>query len=256
VAKKPRTPPPPRKVQAPKQRQAPRKGVGADRQKGILFVIAGAGLVGLAVALIVIFVSGGKSGGGGDINAATDRKVARAMEAAGCTFVSKPVLPPLPGHRHPNGYHEDVPNPTTKVKWSTFPPSGGSHYGLWAVWGFYKQPVNPRQVVHNEEHGGVIIWWGPKVPAATVDQLQKFYFDSPTGVFGTPIAGLGNKIALTAWTGDPPRYYVDGYYGVGKLAVCPRFDEKAFATFRDAYRGRGPEGIPLSADTQGSGPQG
>jgi hypothetical protein len=252
VAKKPRTPPPPRKVQAPKQRQAPRKGIDADRQKTILYGIAGAGLVGLAVALIVIFASGGTSGGG-DIGPATDRKVARAMEAAGCTFVSKPVLPPK--HKQPSGFHLDVPTLTTKVKWSTFPPSGGAHYSLWAVWGFYRQPVNPRQVVHNEEHGGVIMWWGPKVPASTVDELQNFYFESPNSMFGTPIAGLGNKIALTAWTGNPAEYYRNGHYGVGKLATCTRFDEKAFETFRDAYRGQGPEGVPTSANVQGSGPQ-
>jgi hypothetical protein len=251
VAKKPRTPPPPRKVQAPKQRHTPRKGVDADRQKKILYGVAGAGLVGLAIALIVIFATGKK---GSDVEAGSDAKVAAAMRAAGCTFVSKPVLPPR--HKVPSGYHLDVPSLTTKVKWSTFPPSGGAHYGLWAVWGFYKQPVNPRQVVHNEEHGGVILWWGPEVPAATVDELQNFYFDSPTGVFGTPIAGLGNKIALTAWTGNPADYYRDGHYGIGHLAVCPRFDEKAFTTFRDTYRGHGPEGTPLAANTQGSGPQG
>ena len=71
---------------------------------------------------------------------------------------------------------------------------------------------------------------------------------------GTPIAGLGNKIALTAWTGDPAKYYKNGYYGVGQSAICPQFDEKAFTTFRDAYRGKGPEGIPLSSNKPGTGP--
>jgi hypothetical protein len=221
-----------------------------DRQKGILFGLAGAGLVGLAVALIVIFATG-KNGSGP--SAGSDTAVKKAMLAAGCTFVSKPVLPPT--HKGQT-FHEDSPTLTSKVKWSTFPPSGGGHYPSWAVWGFYQQPVNPRQVVHNEEHGGVILWWGPKVPAATVDELQNFYFESPTGMFGTPIDGLGNKVAITAWTGDPSRYYENGYYGVGKLSICPRFDEQAFKTFRDAYRGHGPEGVPLSSDTQGSGPQG
>ena len=67
------------------------------------------------------------------------------------------------------------------------PPSGGAHYGLWAVWGFYRQPVNPRQIVHNEEHGGVIIWWGPQVPSSTVDKLESFYGQKPEAMFGTPI---------------------------------------------------------------------
>ena len=72
---------------------------------------------------------------------------------------------------------------------------------------------------------------------------------------GTPIAGLGKKIALSAWTGDPAKYYRNHYFGVGHVAICSSFNEKAFATFRDAFRGQGPEGIPLSSDTPGSGPQ-
>ena len=211
----------------------------------ILFGLAGSGIVAL-VAVLIVIMAGGKS----KVTAATDKDVAAAMAAAGCTFTSKPVLPP----KHTN-FHNDVPKLTTKVEWSTFPSSGGAHYGLWAVWGFYREPVNPRNVVHNEEHGGVIIWWGPQVPAATVSKLESFYLESPGGMFGTPIAGLGKKIALAAWTGDPRRYYRKKYYGIGKLAVCAQFDEKAFTAFRDAYRGHGPEGVPLSADQPGMGPQ-
>ena len=147
-----------------------------------------------------------------------------------------------------------------KPHWSTFPPSGGGHYRLWATWGFYRKPVNPRKVVHNEEHGGVVIWWGPGVPKATVDQLAAFYHQSPVGMFGTPIAGLGDRIALTAWNADPswkgePAFaYKNHHYGIGRIAVCPRFDQKAFAAFRDAYRGRSPQGFPVSADRPGCGP--
>jgi Protein of unknown function (DUF3105) len=248
VAKKPRTPPPPRKVQAPKQRHTSRQGLDPARRRQLLYGAGGAVVIGVVIALVAVLASGKSS----NADAGSDKKVAAAMAAAGCTFLTKPVLPPV--HKVTSGFHADVPTLTSKVKWSTFPPSGGSHYGLWAVWGFYTQPVNERQVVHNEEHGGVIMWWGPKVSEETVAELRNFYDDSPTGMFGTPIAGLGNKIALTAWTGDPSRYYQDGYYGVGHLATCTKFDQKAFETFRDAYRGHGPEGVPLSADQQGSGP--
>ena len=172
------------------------------------------------------------------------------MTAAGCTVRTLPVLPPKDG----KNFHNDVPTLTSPVKWSTFPPSGGGHYQLWAVWGFYRTPVNPRMVVHNLEHGAVVIWWGSKIPSTTVDQLQKFYNEEPVGVVGTPIAGLGSKIALTAWTGDPSKYYRDGNYGVGHVATCSRFDEAAFRAFRDAFRGKGPEGIPLSVDKPGMGP--
>ncbi len=247
--KKPRTPPPPRKVQAPKRRVGPRRGLDADRRRTLLSGAGGVVAVGVAAFLIFHFASSSSGPGKG-----ADSKVAKAMAAAGCTFRS--VLPLPPKHDVPSGYHLDVPTLSTKVKWSTFPPSGGAHYPLWAVWGFYTDPVNPRQVVHNEEHGGVIIWWGPQVPASTIEQLRGFYNQQPDGVFGTPIAGLGKKIALTAWVGDPSRYYRNHYYGVGKIAICSRFDQKAFATFRDAYRGHGPEGIPLSLDEPGMGPNG
>ena len=179
--------------------------------------------------------------------------VKAAMLAAGCTY--RDVLP-KPPRKDPTNYHADFPtlsSPTAGL-WSTSPPSGGSHYELWAVWGFYTSPVNPRQVVHNEEHGAVVMWWGPKVPKATVEELRAFYDEQSIGMFGTPYAGLGDKIALTAWTGDPARYYRDGYFGTGHIAVCPSFDQKAFTTFRDAYLGKGPEGIPLVDDKEGMGP--
>jgi len=172
------------------------------------------------------------------------------MARAGCSYR---VVAPLPPKNGAN-FHEDAPTLAATVKWSTFPPSGGGHYGRWAVWGFYRNAVNPRKIVHNLEHGAVVIWWGPQVPAATVDRLEKFYGAIPNGMFGTPIAGLGDKIALTAWTGDPSRYYQGGYYGVGHIATCAHFDKAAFVAFRDAFRGKGPEGIPLSYDKPGMGP--
>jgi hypothetical protein len=246
VAKKSRTPRPPQRVQAPKRRVDTRKGspFGAFPRWG--WVVAGAAVV--ALAAVAAFAFGGGSSG------VSEASVAKAMTSAGCTYKSAPPKPPK---KNPTNYHADVPKlttPTTNL-WSTFPPSGGAHYGLWAVWGFYRQPVNPRQVVHNEEHGGVVLWWGPQVPSSTVDKLEAFYQQKPEGMFGTPLAGLGDKIALTAWTGDPTKYYRNGNFGIGHVAICSKFDQKAFATFRDAFRGKGPEGIPLSSDVPGSGPQ-
>jgi hypothetical protein len=173
------------------------------------------------------------------------------MEAAGCNYKTvKAYVPP--------GQGVHVNSLTKKFPWNTDPPSNGQHYPLWAVWGFYTQPVNPRMVVHNQEHGGVILWWGTNVPASTVDQLRSFYNEQPDGTFGTPYAKLGSKVAISAWTGDPAKYTQNGYYGQGHLAICPRLDGatlKAFEAFRNAYRGKGPEGIPLSLDKPGLGPQ-
>jgi hypothetical protein len=203
---------------------------------------------GLLGALWLAQVAAGKGGAGGADG--KDPKVAAAMARAACTYRAVAPYPPQPGKI----YHADSPTLRTKVKWSTFPPSAGGHYAFWAVWGFYRKAVNPRKVVHNLEHGGVVIWWGPRVPDATVDRLEAFYREQPDGMFGTPIAGLGSKIALTAWAADPKRAYRNGYYGFGHVAVCPRFDPAAFAAFRQALRGVGPERIPIEFNKPGMGP--
>jgi hypothetical protein len=235
-------------VQAPKRRdtKAPSNPL-ADWPRWV-WVAGGGFIVGIAIVVAFVVSSGGGAGSTAPVKA--------AMLAAGCTY--RDVLP-KPPKKDPTdqigGYHADVPSLTTPTKglWSTSPPSGGAHYQLWAVWGFYLTAVNPRQVVHDEEHGAVVIWWGPKVSKATIAQLQGFYDQQTDGVFGTPYASLGNKIALTSWTGNPNTYY-HGSYGIGHIAICPAFNQKAFATFRSAFRGKGPEGIPLSADREGCGP--
>ena len=196
MAKKPRTPPPPRKIQAPKQRHAPRQGLGADRTRMILYAVAAAGAIAVAIVLIVL-VAGGKSSSAKVASGASDPKVKQAMLAAGCTFVSKPVLPPLHGN-----FHDDAPTDTTKVKWSTFPPSGGGHYAAWAIWNFYTDPCRPTEPSTTSSTAG---WYlvGPKVPDSTVSQLRDFYNESPTGMLGTPLAGLGDKVASAHGSATP-----------------------------------------------------
>jgi len=243
MAKKARTPPPPRQ-QGPKKRDTTLPSRRSPRSAAISGVLVGVAIV---VAVILFMSLRNKSSSNDSITPPT-----AAMAAAGCTLKSVPPLPPTAGKTA--SYHEDSPTLTSKVKWSTDPPSAGGHYPLWAVWGFYDTPVNPRRVVHNEEHGGMIIWWGDKVPDSTVAKLRAFYDESPAGMVGTPYPTLGNKIALTAWTGDPVKYNQRQDNGMGHIAICPTFDEKGFKAFRDAYRGKGPEGIPLSADQPGTGP--
>jgi hypothetical protein len=241
VAKKAKTPRPP--VQAPKRRETKSSGLGGLPRWALALI--GLVAVGAVVGIVVAATGGGSGGSTSDIKA--------TMTAAGCTFRDVKPFAPTKGV-NAGGFHADSPTLTSHVKWSTSPPSAGGHYPEWAVWGFYRAPINPRKVVHNEEHGGVILWWGPKVPSATVDKLEAFYRESPNAMFGTPYPSLGNKIALTAWTGDPANYYRNGDYGTGHIAICPRFDEDAFKAFRDEFRGKGPEGIPESTNTPGSGP--
>ena len=246
MAKKPRTPPPPRRVQAPKQRHAPRQGLGDARKRLILYGAAGAGLVGLAVVLIVI-LAGGKNAKSG--NPGT---VAATLKAAGCTLATSKAAPSA---QHISSFDQSV-------TYSTYPPVSGRHYYQPAIWGNYTQEVDPRQAVHNEEHGGIDIWVGPDVSEAERQKISDFYDESPNAMLVTPIADTAkdveypkhappdSKIYLTAWTVE----IKNGNLGTGTnvIATCPRFNEKAFRAFRDEFRGKGPERFPVSVLTPGT----
>jgi Protein of unknown function (DUF3105) len=246
VAKKARTPPPPRRVQAPKQRHTGGGGLTPERKRSILWGAGGAVAIALIVVLVVVF-TGGKSGKAGDPSS-----VKSALAAAGCTLSTTPAAPAA---QHISSFNETV-------KYSTYPPVSGKHYFQPAIWGNYTQAVDPRTAVHNEEHGGVVIWVGPDVAPAERKQITDFYDESPNAMLVTPIddkskgtrypthAKPDAKVYLTAWTTEVENGQVTG--GQNVIATCPRFGEKAFTAFRDEFRGTGPERFPVSTLTPGT----
>jgi uncharacterized protein DUF3105 len=241
--KKTRTPPPPRRVQAPKVRSGSSGKPLTDderRRKLLLYGFGASGIVGLGLVIGLIFLLGHKSG-----SASSNTAVASTMRAAGCSYSTNPIKAPPQGEIHLAALSDPVHD------WTTNPPDGGQHFAQPAPFNFYDEAVPARIVVHNQEHGGVTVWYGPKVPAATKEKLRTFWNSSPNGLLVTPYASLGSKIVLTAWTGDPTRYQRNGYWGEGHFSSCGTFDEKAFSAFRDAFRGKGPERFPLSAMTPG-----
>jgi len=220
VAKKSRTPPPPKSVQAPKARG--REGSGAP--------LGGNGKwigIALAVVLVIAAIAAAVSLGSGKSPKATANasEVTKAMAAAGCTFHTYPSV----GRRHITTL---TPNPP--IKYNSFPPTSGPHYYVPAVWGSYDSPVSEYQAVHNLEHGGIVIQYGPGVPKDTITKIGDFYQSDPVALLVAPLPKLGDKVSVTAWT---------------HLALCPAFDQKAFTAFRDAFRYQGPEKFP-PADLQ------
>ncbi len=223
MAKKNRTPAPPKTVQAPKTRSSgggagsSLRGNGRWIAIGLVVVLI---VVGLAVGGVLKF---GSSGGTKASGSATG--VPKAMAAAGCTFHTYPSI----GRRHITTL-----NPNPPIKYNSFPPTSGPHYYIPAVWGSYDSPVSEYQAVHNLEHGGIVIQYGPGVSKASISQIADFYQSDPVALLVAPFPKLGNKISVTAWT---------------HLAVCPSFDQKSFTAFRDAFRYQGPEKFP-PADLQ------
>jgi Protein of unknown function (DUF3105) len=245
MAKKVRAPAPPRKVQAPKVRQKQDVGGGGGFAMPSTNVLIGAGLAGavaLVVLLVVMFSGGG--GGGGDVTTADVGKVRAAVTAAGGTLVVRPA----------DAAQQHMSDPNQRVSYQTFPASSGIHNPTTSIWGNYRNPVDPRQAVHNLEHGGVAVWYGPDISAADRGALDAFYEEDENGVIITPIPDpypgvtypkhdkLGSKIALTVWTAPEGAASEGTVY----IATLPKFDEAAFAAFRDTFRGKGPERFPIS----------
>lgn len=224
MARKDRTPNPPKRPQGPQRRSAPSGPRDADRQRRVLYILAATGVIGLVVALGVVFLGGG----GGD------EDIAATMEAAGCQLKAVPAG---------SGIHSVELDATSDPKWNTDPPTSGPHNDTPAVYGEYQAPLKISQVPHNLEHGAAFILYGRDVPAATVQRLRGFYNEDPLGLLLAPYPKLGDKIALGAWT-VPDDFEPGGTGGTAYLGTCTTFDQNAFSSFRDKLRFRGPERFP------------
>ena len=112
---------------------------------------------------------------------------APAATGVGCQITTPRTLTPL---------HEDG---ITPGEWDTDPPSSGPHNVNWADWGRYDTALPDTNAVHNLEHGGVIIWFGPQVPVATIDLIDTKLLKKGRKLLLLPREQLGGSLVATAW---------------------------------------------------------
>jgi hypothetical protein len=187
----------------------------------MLFIALGAGIVVAAGAVGIALAVGGGSGSDEGVAGACNRQ----------TFEGQ-------GARHVEELREGF-------EYNSTPATSGPHFPTPAIWNVYDQPVPEIRLVHNLEHGGVVVQYGDEVPPGAVQQIVDWYAEDPNGMIVAPLpedapANLANRITLTAWT---------------HLATCTTFDEDAFSDFRDDYRGPdgdAPEKFPLDDLTPGT----
>jgi uncharacterized protein DUF3105 len=223
LAKKARTPPPPRRpVQAPKQRSAPRT---PGEKRTLLYVLAFVALGVLLLGGVLAVVAFG--GGGGSSSA--------LVNTGACTEQEFKGLKP-----------EHINNPNATVDYNSFPPSSGPHYAQPAPWGIYPDAVKQTILVHNLEHGGIVVQYGKGVGQSDIDKLSSWYQDDPYGLVVAPYAKLGDKIAATAWNEPAYSQNQDANFdqvdpGHGFVLMCKSLDTGALSKFRDERRNKAGE---------------
>lgn len=167
---------------------------------------------------------------------------------------------PLPGQGEckvtittqlPNDGQTHVPI-CTEVEYSTNPPASGDHWPIWAAFGHYEQPVPREMLLHDLEHGAIVMAHDcegecPEVLAAFDQVIDDFGVDticvagmSPPLVESrfvvTPDPELDAPIALSAWRAtyvatciDPPSLaeFVEAHYGAGPENLCAQGKDPA-----------------------------
>jgi hypothetical protein len=128
--------------------------------------------------------------------------------------------------------------PDAERPYSSTPGTSGPHWdpsGL-ANWGVYSTPQAEEQLIHNLEHGGIVIWYDPAaLDAEQVGQLAQYVnTQTASGISGrykfilSPWEGpeLEAPIAVTAWR---------------QLLFLDEVDTGAIDEFARANYGRSPE---------------
>lgn len=187
-----------RRARASQERRA--DGQRRKQKRGVLYAVVGVVVIAAAIALFILLRGGGTELG-----------------------FSVPLLPAA--HEPPYIYNQDVEVDGALAR---IPPTSGHHFDVpHQGWGYLGEPLVPERVVHNMEHGGVVIWHQPGNPelAGAVNQLVR-----ATGaqcVVAGPYADMSYEVAATVW---------------GRVLPLESFDSDQILEFVDTYRGsQGPE---------------
>lgn len=110
------------------------------------------------------------------------------------------------------------------------PPAGGDHTPEVARGGTYEGAAVPPdgQLVHALEHGYVVAWHRPDLPAEQREQLASFEREHEGDVIVAERASLATPVAATAW---------------GQRLLCDEVEPEVLDRFAEAHVGNGPENV-------------
>jgi hypothetical protein len=140
-----------------------------------------------------------------------------------------------PGKKMPDRGRQHI-EAGTAIPYEEYPPTSGSHWPVFARWGVYTEPIPDEVLVHNLEHGGIVLAYNCPTPCPdVVRQLPELFESLPRSKFGhvkvviAPNPRLKTRFALLAWT---------------RLDEFERLDRERVLRFVQAWQDKGPEDIP------------
>jgi hypothetical protein len=113
------------------------------------------------------------------------------------------------------------------------PPTSGPHWQITADPGFYTVELPLEELVHNLEHGQIVVWYAPYIDRETQSALELLVAQNAGAVIAVPYSKVQPpyEFVLTAW---------------GASQSCARVSKPVIDRFRRRFQGRGPEdvGVP------------
>ncbi|NYD59279.1 hypothetical protein BKA08_003517 [Nocardioides marinisabuli] len=154
--------------------------------------------------------------------------VLAALVVAAAAVVPRLLAEPVDRTLDQVRVYDDLPTTHVDgdVDYEQEPPVGGPHADRWLDCGAYDTQVRAENVVHDLEHGTVLLAYGPDTSADDVRRLEALLPDN--GIL-TPWEGLEAPVVVTVWgrqlalTGaDDPRLplFIDAF-GAGETAPEP-----------------------------------
>jgi hypothetical protein len=223
-----------RREREERERQAAEQ---ARRKRLVGYGVGGMLAAAALIAVVIVLVGGGssKSEGkvfpdGGKAPATKVTNLTQAASAAGCKLSSEKAK----SRNHVN-------DPNQKVRYRTNPPTDGEHYQIPEDDGIYNRAPPDSHLVHNLEHGRIIIWVKPTLPESARANIRALVDEDSYQMVLVPRANMPYQVATSAWGRDPVPL------GTGYLMGCSRYSDQIFdaiRAFREKHRSNGPEPIP------------
>ncbi len=187
------------------------------KQERRMWMIGGGVAAAVIVGALIVAASG-------VLNPPTSAaQVAQAAPVAGSATCS-------PVQTFPEQSRDHIGQGQPHPDYNSNPPTSGWHWANPQDWGIYTNQQFQEQLVHNLEHGGIVIQYNGLTPA-DVQRLTNLVNRDSYHMILAPYPGLpqGVEVATTAWT---------------HLQTCDGVDENAIRAFVNAFRDKGPELVP------------